>query len=327
MTSAATASGFPAFTPHPLLRGPHAQTLGSMWHRDKKYPYVAERHRLRLEDGDRIVLHDDCPARWRISDPVALMLPGLTGCYLSKYQVRIAAKLNQRGVRTFRVDHRGWGAGVGLAKQFCHAGRSADLFEAAMYVTDLCPDSSVSIAGFSMGGNIALKMLGEFANDLPVTVSRAAIIGPPLDLAACSDSMESDFARRAYNRHFTKTLRRHLRRHRLWPAEGMTPIPRTLRKFDAAFTAPRAGFISVDDYYKYSSANRVTSEIAIPTLILGSEDDPIVPAACLREASYSDQVTVHLTKRGGHLGFLGAASKRDPDRRWMDWRVVEWFCC
>ncbi len=96
----------PPFRPHPLVRGGHAQTLaGYYW--PGKHLYQAKHHRLTLDDGDIIVLHDDCPPDWKPGDRAVLLMPGLAGCHQSGYLVRTVAKLNAKGIRTFRLDHRG----------------------------------------------------------------------------------------------------------------------------------------------------------------------------------------------------------------------------
>ena len=106
----------PKFVPHALLRGGHVQTLAGYWLPGCRSPAGTIRHHVKLADGDQIVLHDDRPAEWTEGDRAALLLSGLAGCYQSGFLVRIAAKLNGRGVRTFRMDHRGTGAAVGLAQ-------------------------------------------------------------------------------------------------------------------------------------------------------------------------------------------------------------------
>ncbi|OYV87501.1 MAG: hypothetical protein B7Z73_10010 [Planctomycetia bacterium 21-64-5] len=138
----------------------------------------------RLHDGDQIVLHDDCPEGWQPGDRVALLIHGLAGCHQSIYMLRIAARLEELGVRAFRMDLRGCGAGVGLARLPYHAGRSEDAAAALETIARLCPASPVALVGFSMGGNIALKLLGELGEERCGHLDRAVAVCPPFDLLA-----------------------------------------------------------------------------------------------------------------------------------------------
>lgn len=313
----------PAFRPHPLVRGGHAQTLAAyFW--PGKANYSATPHRVHLEDGDIVVLHEDLPSDWKPGDRVALLMPGLAGCHGSGYLVRTAAKLNSRGVRTFRMDQRGWGAGAGLAQFPFHAGRSGDVLAALVFLAALCPDSPLAVVGFSLSGNVTLKFLGEWADQVP-QLERAAALTPPIDLAACADWMERP-ANQFYNRFLTNSLLKHLQdNNRPLPSRNGLPekSPNTLRTFDDRYTAPAAGFGSAAEYYAKCSSGPLLSKIRVPTLIVAAQDDPMIPIASFQNVAMSSHVRLHITESGGHLGFIGRGGV-DPDRRWLDWRIVEW---
>src|ERR1700732_2001191 len=179
----------PEFQPHPLLRNGHAQTLAGIYLPNGRFVERATRHRVVLPDGDTVVLHDDVPADWRPGDRVALLLHGLAGCYQSSYMVRIASKLLGRGVRAFRMDLRGCGAGEGLASRPYHAGRSEDALAALEYLQTLCPESPVTLVGFSLSGNIVPKLGGESPESVPTNVEKTAAVCPSLDLALCAHSL------------------------------------------------------------------------------------------------------------------------------------------
>jgi len=317
----------PKFTPHALLRGGHVQTLAGYWLRGCRSPAGTVRHHVELSDGDQIVLHDDRPAAWSGGMRAALLQSGLAGCYQSGFLVRIAAKLNQRGVRTFRMDHRGTGAAVGLARFPYHAGRSDDVRAALNAIAAMCPASPLSVAGFSLSGNMTLKLLGELPDAVPVAVDRAVAVNPPIDLTLCTAHMERSPSH-LYGKHFTKLLCQQLRdQPRLLADSALerpSRLPRTLREFDELFTAPKSGFASADEYYTRSSASQFVPRIRVPTLILASRDDPLVPPAPFESLDLSPAVTLHIADSGGHLGYI-ARGGIDPDRRWMDWRVVDWM--
>lgn len=316
----------PPFQPHPLVRGGHAQTvLGCLFPGTKAYRYSAVQHRVTLDDGDAVVLHDDCPAAWRPGDNVALLVHGLGGSYLSGYMIRGAAKLANRGVRVFRMDLRGWGAGFGLNRRPLHAGRSEDSRQALEFVADMCPESPVNVVGFSMGANMVLKMAGEFAASFPRQLSSVMGVSPPICLQSCMTAMRRSFWNRFYDRNFIRWLQKHhLLRKPLYPDEKLPErFPPGLLEYDAQVTAPQCGFADAAEYYQKASAGPLLPKIEVPTLVVAAEDDPIIPVANFQQATLASNTQLEVTTSGGHLGFVGTNGK-DPDHRWIDWRVVDW---
>jgi uncharacterized protein len=319
---------FPTFIPHLLVRGGHAQTVLGCYLPGLKWTANAKQHFVPLSDGDQLVLHDDAPDRqnWDQGDRVALLVHGLGGCHQSTYMQRTAAKLVSHGVRVFRMDLRDCGAGTGLARLPVHAGRSQDVGAALAYVMATCPDSPVFLVGFSLGANLVLKLLGEMGGELPANLAGAMAVAPPIDLVACAQNMETGL-NQLYNRKFLRGLLRaaavrNLRVPREF-APPLHPPPRHMREFDQRFTAPLGGFASAEDYYERASSEPVLKNIAIPTVIVAAADDPIVPVKPFEMASYSSTTRLVIAPSGGHLGFIGKSGV-DPDRRWMDWRIVEW---
>jgi len=313
----------PDFRPHPLLLTGHLQTLAGLRHKPMKE--AARQHRVTLVDGDQIVLHDDCPNEWKSGHRTALMIHGLAGCHASPYMQRIARKLNVCGVRTFRMDLRGCGAGVGLARLPYHSGRSEDAVEALKKIDELCPGSPTTLIGFSLGGNIALKLLGEFPSRLPAHLDRALAVCPPVDLRKCVQSLKQGL-NRFYDRIFVQLLMDQIQvQLRLLPGAPARELrrPRGVLEFDESFTAPVCGFGTAANYYERSSSAQFVPDIRVPTLILAAGDDPLIPGQVFDELCLSSAVSLHLARSGGHLGFIGRRNG-DPDRRWMDWRVVEW---
>ena len=155
----------------------------------------------------------------------------------------------------------------------------------------------------------------------------AVAVNPPIDLEQCSQSL-CRWSNRIYDQNFVKLLMRDVERRlanfpSLPKPQWKTP-PRSLREFDDLYTAPVAGFESAADYYARCSGNQFVDSIRIPTLILSAEDDPIVPPDAFRALPTVEGVTVHIASSGGHLGYVGR-KQSDPDRRWMDWRVIQWL--
>ena len=347
---------FPPFRPHALVPGGHLQTILGSYLPSPPIPPGTEHH-VPLPDGDHIALHDDGdsliaggkPAsgvsgddeRLTRVDPehprrplasgycgssVVILLHGLGGCHQSTYMQRCSAKLRAAGVRVFRMDLRGCGAGIKLARHPIHAGRSEDAAAALDYVSRLCPGAPIHLVGFSMGANIVLKLAGELGPAAPPHLASVMAVGPPIDLVECSKNMQRGW-NRYYDRRFVRNLVRYIdRRNQVRPdahSRPLLPRPQRLIDFDAMFTAPLSGFADTDDYYAQASSARLLSRIAVPTLIVTAASDPIVPVAPFERAAYSPTTQLVITPCGGHLGYV-AAKTSDPDHRWLDWRVVEW---
>ncbi len=315
----------PKFRPHALLRNGHLQTIVGAYWWGPVPPYCAARHEALLADGDRILLHDDRPETWSLGDPAVLLLHGLSGSHASPYVARTADKLRLRGIRTFRMDLRGCGAGARLARGPLHAGRSEDAAAALTTVAAVCPGSPVFVIGFSMGGNIILKMVGEMGDAAPSYLRAIIAVAPPIDLAATCRNLASG-VNTIYDRRFVRSLLLQLENRRCELPDAyhreLTRRPRTVYEFDDWVTAPLAGFADADDYYQQASSGPLLARVRVPTLILAAADDPLVPATIFQCYTYSDAVRLHITEGGGHVGYIGAAGD-DPDRRWMEWRIVE----
>jgi predicted alpha/beta-fold hydrolase len=327
---------FPPFRPHPLLFGGHLQTLAGVYLPGPATAYRAVRHQVAVSDDDAVVLHDDCPAGWRPGDRTALLLHGLSGCHTSQYMQRIAAKLNDAGIRTFRKDLRGCGAGANLARLPYHSGRSDDAVAALRFIAELCPASPATIIGFSLGANIVLKLLGELGASQCSGLDSAVAISPPVDLKACSKNL-SRWSNKIYDDHFVRSLWRTARsrangngamdrssKHRTGGFQFPQRRPRRLYDFDDVYTAPISGFRDAEHYYRMCSSGQFVPAIRLPTLVIAAADDPMIPVRLYDRVAWPADVQLHITTGGGHLGFIGRRGD-DLDCRWMDWRVVEWI--
>ena len=315
------------FRPHPLMTNGHLQSvLGIHWPR-RDQPYQAQQHHVLLDDGDRLVLHEDQPVEAAGKCPTVLLIHGLAGSHLSTYMSRKATRLVDRGYRVFRMDMRGCGAGEGLAKWPTHSGRSSDVASALHFIAELYPDTSTSLVGFSLGGTLTLNLLAE-AGEIPVgALDRSLVICPPIELVA----VERHFRTRLgtfYDKFFVRLLwTQVLNRWQRFPELAPTTIPsrpRRLREIDEMVIAPSGGFESAEHYYLETSPGPKLASIRQPVTIFTSEDDPVVPVAPLLDFPVSPAVEVITTPHGGHLGFLGR-SNGDPDFRWLDWRIIDWL--
>ncbi len=317
---------FPSFEPHPLVRGGHAQTLAGVYLPSKFIMPQALVHQVMLEDGDQIVLHEDRPLDWHVGQGTCLLLHGLAGSHASGYMQRCSAKLVARGVRVFRMDLRGCGAGEGLARGTTHCARWADTAAALKFIAGGASVSTTALVGFSLGGTISLNLAIELGNSTCGNLVGVLAICPPIDLHAVKSRFMEPLGR-PYDRHFVRLLwQRTLKRMEAdngFPRIDPSRRPRLLGEFDNLITAPLAGYKSGDDYYTRASPGPRLAEVRIPTTILTAADDPVVPVEPLQELPRNDAVDVVITRHGGHLGYV-ARRNGDTDRRWMDWRVVEW---
>ena len=320
------------FLPPWVFRNNHFQTLAGAYVFGR-WP-VPRRSRVHcstmgevlVENDDRLVFYDDCPAGWQPGDRVVVLGHGLSGSHASPYMIRVAHRLCLENARTIRLNWRGSGAGVALARYPYHSGRSDDLRAAILEVGRRCPGSPISVVGFSMGGNITLKMLGESgAGDYALPgVDRAVSVCPPIDLATTIEFLKFGLAR-WYDAYFAKSCTRDVRYRQRARPDAVIPEgwfdrpPRTMHEFDDTFTAPVCGFASAEDYYQRCSAKQFLPMIKIPTLIIATKDDPVVPYQPFEDAVLSDSTELHASRYGGHMGFVATRGVG-----WMDQQVVDW---
>jgi predicted alpha/beta-fold hydrolase len=312
------------FRPLPLLGNPHVQTVLGAYLPGKGCPRPQNRHVLPLADGDRVVLHENTPPAWGPGGPVALLLHGLTGSHASAHIRRLAARFLVRGVRVFRMDMRGAGVGLPLARQTYHSGRSDDVRVALAALARLAPASPQLLVGMSLGGNVALKLAGELPAHPVPALARVAAIAPPIDLARCARLLMLP-RNRLYERRFLKALVRDARRRQVFfPDPPLPAFPRrlTVRAFDELYTAPRNGFAGADDYYARASSVALLPGIPVPALIVTARDDPFIAVESFEELSLPGHIDLHILPRGGHVGFVGWDGAGGV--RWGEQRVVEW---
>lgn len=323
----------PHFVPHPLIRGGHLQTILSL-RAPQRQPLRPRLHWVPLADGDALALHDDEPEGWLPGAPSVMLVHGLCGNRNSPYMLRLAHRFTALGVRVFRLEMRGCGAGHDRCDGITHAGRSDDCLAALGQIAEMTGAGPMAAMGVSLGGNqllLAAGRLGAGLDARPLWAerwTRLVAVSPPIDLVRCSANMQRRLLR-GYNRYFIRHLMQRLpasiRRSPELMAHCQRPWPKTLRELDDRITAPLNGFAGADDYYARCSSAGLIEAIEIPSLILAAADDPIVPANCF--TAIASQIADHpavrllLAPGGGHAGFFA----RGPERFWMD-HVIETWC-
>lgn len=314
------------FRPWPFLANPHVQTIvAAKLYLVSAPPSVT--HYVPLPDGDCLALEVSTPKAWQPEHRTVVLLHGLCGCHASPYMQRLAWKLWRRGIRAVRMNMRGCGSGQGLARQAYHSGRSADVLAVLQtLLLQTTPCVPMVLVGFSLGGNIVLKLAGELADSASQYVQQVIAVCPPVDLAASMRKLEAP-GNRLYNRHFARLLQaavetRHAQFADLPPIRW--PAGLTLYAFDNLYTAPQHGFRDALDYYQQSSAAPLVPSIRVPCRILFAADDPMIDATVLDHVVFPSHVQVVRTTHGGHLGFLGL-----PGSLWgyraMDAQILEWI--
>lgn len=307
------------FHPAWWLPGAHGQTLGARLLRSRASVRY-RRERIETGDGDFIDLDFAGPVAGTRGDaagsrpdgsgaPLVLVLHGLEGCSTSGYVVQLSRELAARGLGTVAMNFRSRSGEPNRRPRSYHAGASDDVARAVEWLAERRPDPLVAAVGFSLGGNVLLKYLGERPEEAAERLRAAVAVSVPFDLARSADRMDRGVSR-LYGRYFLRSLRDSLRaKARRFPEafdleRGLAA--RTIREFDDAVTAPVHGFRDADHYYRRSSSARLLDAVRVPTLILHALDDPLVPAATLpRETIHRSAWLIDgIVRRGGHVGFV-----------------------
>lgn len=320
------------FKPHPLFVNGHAQTLaGYAWpRRALLLPRHADQERMfEVDPGVRILAH----CRWQSGAPSAhptlLLVHGLEGSSASRYMIGCAGKAFDIGFNVVRLNLRNCGDTEHLTPTLYNSGLSGDIRAVIKELIELDGLRRIFLAGFSMSGNIALKLAGEDAEDAPPELAGICAVSPSIDLSSCADAINRR-ANWVYQQSFLRSLRRRIRhKQKLYPELYDTSdlhLVRTIRDFDDRYTAVDGGYRDADDYYSRASALPLIPRIRVPSLIIHAQDDPFIPFEPLRDASVTRNPYVLLltTPNGGHVGFV-AADTQGEDRFWAENRVVE-FC-
>lgn len=317
------------FRPHPLAANGHTQTLaGLLWPRPLP-PMMDRAEDLHIPAQEGALL---ARCHWlarRRTRPTLLLVHGLEGSDRVPYMLSMTAKALLLGWNVVRLNLRGCGESGPLSRTLYHAGRSEDLGATVAHLCGAEGLPSLLLCGFSLGGNLILKLLGEAAAALPHKVHAAAVISPAADLAASAAALDLP-RNRLYRRFFLNVFRRRMSKARAHYGQrydlDLLAQVRTIGEFDDRFVAPHFGFRGAADYYGKASAAPHLRAIRVPTLVLHAEDDPFVPLPESTRAALREGPATHLcmTRHGGHVGFLSAGQPGE-DRLWAENRAIEFL--
>jgi len=322
--------GAAPYVPPAALRNGHSMTIYA-WARRRRFPDLppAASRRFDVDGSTRLLAR----CHWQQEPgrhPTLVLLHGLEGSADSHYMRGIADKAFRRAFNVVRLNQRNCGNTDHLSVGVYHSGLTAD---PTAVLRELAEDDGLAeivVIGYSLGGNLALRLAGELGEDLLPEIKAFAAVSPTLDLTACADALERA-QNRLYQWNFVRELRKRVRRKaRLYPDRYTTAhlsAVRTVRQFDEAYTAPLSGFRDAADYYHRASSLRVIAAARRPTLIVTAEDDPFIPVEPFRspEVAGNPHVTLVVTPHGGHCGFISSRATRRPgtDGYWAEDAVVD----
>jgi predicted alpha/beta-fold hydrolase len=261
--------------------------------------------------------------------PTLLALHGLNGSSDAHYMRGLASKAFAVGMNVVRLNQRNCGNTEHLSAGLFHSGLTADARHVIEELTDVDGLRRIAVAGYSLGGNLALKLAGEYGDQPHPSLSAVAAVSPILEISECVRALERP-GNILYEWNFVRDLKRRIRRKaQLRPgAFDLTRLKnvRTVREFDEEYTAPHFGFLNAEDYYHRASAMRVIDRVRVPALIITAADDPFVPPAPFRDPRVTGNpcITLHLCDHGGHCGFVGEG-RGDDDGYWAEDSIVEFI--
>ena len=298
----------------------------AFWRRRFRLP-PSESRLFRVDHETQLLGHCHWQPEKRTDSPVIVVVHGLEGSADSGYARGIAELGFSRGYSVIRINQRNCGGSEELTPTLYNSGMSGDY-------RALCEQlikegfSQVFFVGYSMGGNLVLKMGGEYGSAAPKELRGICAVCPALDLAACADALER-WGNHFYERHFVANLMRRYRKKALsLPQRYKSRLARrvrSVRQFDEVITAPNFGYRDADDYYEHASARRVLKDLEVPTLVITSQDDPFVPYSSILAAGVEESpaITLVAPRHGGHCGFI--SKQEGPARFWAEQAVVD-FC-
>jgi hypothetical protein len=317
------------YVPKRGLANGHLMTIYA-WGRPRRFPRLPP-PTDRLFDvapETRVLAH----CHWqrdRAAHPALLALHGLEGSSTAHYMRGLADKAFAAGYNVVLLNQRNCGGTEQLAPGLYHSGLTADADHVLREIAAVDGVQHVVIAGYSLGGNLALKLAGDYGEAPPPQLRAVCAVSPVMELELCVRALE----RRqniVYQWNFVRGLKGRMRRKAAcfpgrFVVDKLDAI-RSVREFDEVYTAPHFGFRDASDYYHRASAMRVVDRIAVPALVISAEDDPFVPSDPFHDPRVRDNahLRVIVTRNGGHCGFVSdpGAARGGFDGYWAEQQIL-----
>jgi predicted alpha/beta-fold hydrolase len=314
-----------AFEPARLLGNRHLQTILPNAGLRRTRRSCLNRETLELPDGDFLHLDWLASGAKEHAAPLLLCLHGLEGSSQSNYAADLVFQAQNAGWNALVMHFRGCSGTVNRLPRSYHAGETADLLLVLEHIRKR-HQGPLFVAGYSLGGNMLLKHLGEQGHGSPIDA--AVAVSVPFDLHGAALSIDKGFGR-LYQYALMRKMKGRVRAKRS-QLSGLIDVERALKtrnftEFDEQVTAPLHGFLGYEDYYNRCSSIHFMKRIATPTLVLHARDDPFLDSTYLpTEEHISDLVTIEYSAKGGHVGFLGQKKPWQP-ALWLPRRIMEYF--
>jgi uncharacterized protein len=305
-----------------MFSNPHVQTVfPSLFRRVSGVHY--QRHRIDTPDGDFLDLDKSVVGSRRL----AIILHGLEGDSSRAYVLGMVKAVNKRGWDALAVNFRGCSGVCNKQVRFYHSGDTQDLETVISHVTANQKYSELALIGFSLGGNVILKYVGERGTQTNSLITKAVAFSVPCDLESSSNHLAGS-ANGIYLKRFLRLLRKKIRMKMAILPEQINDhdykTVKTFKQFDDRYTAPMFGFSGAEDYWRKASCKPFLASISIPTLLVNAADDPFLTDLCYptEEAKNNPRFFLEIPKFGGHVGFLAFNSAREY---WSESRTVSFL--
>lgn len=308
----------------PLFRNPHLLTIaGNYWPRtvdENRFPISAKLYET--EPGVQVLVHSQRPG----GEPVGqvILVHGLEGSSDAGYARSLSHAALEAGYAVHRFNMRSCGGTEHLSGNVLyHSGQTADLLNVIRQLRGQAP---MLLIGFSLGGNVVLKLAGELGESARELMAGLAAVSTPIDLEACARRLGAR-SNIIYARRFLSRLKQRIRlKERVTPGsfrlEHLERV-KTIYDFDDLFTAPSFGFGTAHNYYATQSSNQFLERIRVPALVVQAKDDPLIPFEVYEHPAFSrnEHLRLMAVEHGGHLGFIS----KDKPRLWLDGVLVDWM--
>jgi len=311
-----------------LLKNTHIQTSYATLFR-KPFLKNFKIEKFILSDGDFIEIYWHFKPKTNTQAPIAILFHGLAGSYNSPYIQGTINELNKNNFSCVVVHFRGCANEDNLLARSYHSGETNDNLEYLQYLQKEFPNSKLFCVGYSLGGNMLLKLLGELKQNTLITA--AISVSAPMQLEISAKTINSGFSKIYQKRLLNDLKKALLKKYQKHNLEKLINLKqnaieniKTIKEFDELYTAPIHGFDSADDYYKKCSSKQFLKDIKTPTLIIHAKDDPFMNTDILpKQNEISKYVTLEISENGGHVGFIEGTLFKPV--YWLEKRITRYF--